>query len=88
MSYYANDAEVKKLTATLEKDYQLALVGIINQELFGELPEISNDKLLEVYKKVTQAQYLNSVEISKLMMGKSEEQLMSDPALLEQMKNF
>lgn len=31
LAYYSNDVDLKKLKAVLEKDYQLALTGILNQ---------------------------------------------------------
>ena len=32
----------------------MALSGFINDQIFGELPLVSKDRLLELYKKVTQ----------------------------------
>lgn len=42
LAFYHNDPEIKKCKAILEKDYELALKGQVNSQLFGNLPEISS----------------------------------------------
>jgi len=48
LEFYSKDKEILKKKQSLEREFIMALSGRVNEEVTGEVPDISRERLLQI----------------------------------------